>query len=89
MGLLHALHLGVSGLVHGFVAAPGVVQELLLRRLKLPHFRHLTEGPTFTPLGSTSTEIYFLYINLYKDKLNLDQPPLRSTSCTLTFIKTN
>ena len=41
VGLLHGLDLGVRLVVHGLVASPGVVQELLLGRLELSDLRHL------------------------------------------------
>lgn len=41
MGLLHGLDLGVRLVVHGLVAPPGVIQQLLLRCLKLPDLGHL------------------------------------------------
>lgn len=43
VGLLHGLDLGVRLLVHGLVAAAGVIQELLPRGLKLPDLLHLQE----------------------------------------------
>lgn len=42
--LLHGCHFSVHGLVQGLVAATGVVQELLLGRLKLAHLGHLLWG---------------------------------------------
>lgn len=44
VGLLHGLHLGMRLLVHGLVAAAGVIQELLPRGLKLPDLSHLRQG---------------------------------------------
>lgn len=41
VGLLHGLDLGVRLLVHGLVAAAGVIQELLPRGLELPDLSHL------------------------------------------------
>ena len=41
VSLLHGLDFGVRRVVHGLVAAPGVVQKLLLRRLELADLRHL------------------------------------------------
>lgn len=43
VSLLHGLDLGMCLVVHGLVAPPGVIQKLLLRRLKLPDFCHLQE----------------------------------------------
>lgn len=43
VGLLHGLDLGVRLLVHGLVAAAGVIQELLPRGLKLPNLSHLQQ----------------------------------------------
>lgn len=43
VGLLHGLDLGVRLLVHGLVAAAGVIQELLPRGFKLPDLSHLQQ----------------------------------------------
>lgn len=43
VGLLHGLDLGVRLLIHGLVAAAGVIQELLPRGLKLPDLSHLRQ----------------------------------------------
>lgn len=43
VSLLHGLDLGVRLLVHGLVAAAGVIQELLPRGLKLPDLGHLQQ----------------------------------------------
>ena len=47
VGFLHGLDMQVSLLVHGLVAASGVVQELLLRSLELTHLNQL-RGPEST-----------------------------------------
>ena len=44
MGLLQGLDLVVGLLVQGFVAAPGVVQQLLLGGVKLPNLSYLLGG---------------------------------------------
>lgn len=41
VSLLHGLDFGVRQVVHGLVAAPGVIQKLLLRRLELANLRYL------------------------------------------------
>lgn len=43
VSLLHGLDLGVRLLVHGLVAAAGVIQELLPGGLKLPDLGHLQQ----------------------------------------------
>lgn len=41
VSLLHGLDFGVRRLVHRLVAAPGVIQKFLLRRLELSDLGHL------------------------------------------------
>lgn len=41
VSLLHGLDFGVRRVIHGLVAAPGVIQKLLLRRLELADLSHL------------------------------------------------